>query len=81
MIRRLKWILIAAKAWGWRRKGRWALAMLLVLAAGMWPRNRLAFAGICFELISKLRCPVVVYSVSGQPAWEGKTDGVSGVDG
>jgi hypothetical protein len=48
MIRRLKWILIVAKAWGWRRKGRWALAMLLVLAAGMWPRNRLAFAGICF---------------------------------
>jgi hypothetical protein len=33
------------------------------------------------ELISKLRCPVVVYSVSGQPAWEGKADGVSGVDG
>jgi len=25
MIRRLKWILIAAEAWGWRRKGRWAL--------------------------------------------------------
>ena len=22
MIRRLKWILIAAEAWGWRRKGR-----------------------------------------------------------
>jgi hypothetical protein len=33
------------------------------------------------ELISKLGYPVVVYSVSGQPAWEGKTDGVSGVDG
>jgi RHS repeat-associated protein len=33
------------------------------------------------ELISKLRRPVVVYSVSGQPAWEGKADGVSGVDG
>jgi hypothetical protein len=29
----------------------------------------------------KTRRPVVVYSVSGQPAWEGKTDGVSGVDG
>jgi hypothetical protein len=33
------------------------------------------------ELISKLRCPVVVYSISGQPAWEGKTDGVSGANG
>jgi hypothetical protein len=29
----------------------------------------------------KTRRPVVVYSVSGQPAWEGKADGVSGVDG
>jgi hypothetical protein len=33
------------------------------------------------ELISKPGCPIVVYFVSGQPAWEGKTDGVSGVDG
>jgi hypothetical protein len=33
------------------------------------------------ELISKPGYPVVVYSVSGRPAWEGKTDGVSGVDG
>jgi hypothetical protein len=29
----------------------------------------------------KTRRPVVVYSVSGQPAWEGKTDGVSGANG
>jgi hypothetical protein len=33
------------------------------------------------ELISKPGCPIVVYFVSGQPAWEGKTDGVSGADG
>jgi hypothetical protein len=33
------------------------------------------------EFGSKPRCPVVVYSVSGQPAWEGKADGVSGIDG
>ena len=33
------------------------------------------------ELISKPGCPIVVYFVSGQPAWEGKADGVSGVDG
>jgi hypothetical protein len=32
------------------------------------------------ELISKPGCPIVVYSVSGQPAWEGKADGVSGAD-
>jgi len=29
----------------------------------------------------KTRRPVGVYSVSGQPAWEGKTDGGSGADG
>jgi MYXO-CTERM domain-containing protein len=29
----------------------------------------------------KTRRSVVVYSVSGQPAWEGKADGVSGADG
>jgi RHS repeat-associated protein len=29
----------------------------------------------------KTRRPVVVYSVSGQPAWEGKIDGVSGANG
>jgi hypothetical protein len=46
MIRRLKWILIAAEAWGWRRKGRWALAMLLVLAAGLSRfSNPVAFGG------------------------------------
>jgi hypothetical protein len=33
------------------------------------------------ELISKPGCPIVVYFVSGQPAWEGKADGVLGVDG
>jgi len=33
------------------------------------------------DLISKPGYPVGVYSVSGRPAWEGKTDGVSGVDG
>jgi hypothetical protein len=33
------------------------------------------------ELISKPGCPIVVYFVSGQPAWEGKTDGGSGADG
>jgi len=37
--------------------------------------------GFLFELISKPGCPIVVYFVSGQPAWEGKADGVSGVDG
>jgi hypothetical protein len=36
---------------------------------------------IKIELISKPGCPIVVYFVSGQPAWEGKADGVSGVDG
>jgi len=46
MIRRLKWILIAAEAWGWRRKGRWALAMLLALAAGLFGfSNPVAFGG------------------------------------
>jgi hypothetical protein len=33
------------------------------------------------EFSSKPWYPVVVYSVSGQPAWEGKADGVSGIDG
>jgi hypothetical protein len=32
-------------------------------------------------LFSKTGYPVVVYAVSGQPVWEGKTDGVSGTDG
>jgi len=46
MIRRLKWILIAAEAWGWRRKGRWALAMLFALAAGLSRfSNPVAFGG------------------------------------
>jgi len=46
MIRRLKWILIAAEVWGWRRKGRWALAMLLALAAGLSGfSNPVAFGG------------------------------------
>jgi hypothetical protein len=40
-----------------------------------------AFGSFVKELISKPGCPIVVYFVSGQPAWEGKADGVSGVDG
>jgi hypothetical protein len=40
-----------------------------------------AFFFIDGELISKPGCPIVVYFVSGQPVWEGKADGVSGVDG
>ena len=46
MIRRLKWILIGAEVWGWRRKGRWAFAMLLALAAGLSRfSNPVAFGG------------------------------------
>ena len=39
------------------------------------------WSDIDLELISKPGCPIVVYFVSGQPAWEGKADGISGVDG
>jgi hypothetical protein len=50
-------------------RGAWPTDMY----PGPWP--------IDIELISKPGCPIVVYFVSGQPAWEGKADGVSGVDG